>query len=156
MELDDLLELIDHVSSSKLDDFCYEAGNMKLRLKKNAAKEVFVSQEAVQNMLPERAIAGKCADDASAGSSKKSEEGLSDKYIDSPLVGIFYTAPGEGEEPFVRVGDRIKKGQTIGIVEAMKLMHEITSEKSGIIKEICAENGAAVEYGQKLFVIAQD
>lgn len=159
MELDDLLKLIDHVSSSKLDDFCYETGDMKLRLKKNAAKEVFIQQGAVQNAVPEFAIAGNCADAADAETSKtseKSQEPSSDKHIDSPLVGIFYTAPGEGEEPFVRIGDRVKKGQTLGIVEAMKLMHEITCEETGVIKEICAENGAAVEYGQKLFVIAKE
>ena len=156
MELDDLLKLIDHVSSSKLDDFCYETGDMKLRLKKNAAKEIFVQQGAVQNAAPEFVVAGNCAKAASAEASKKSEGVSSDKNIDSPLVGIFYASPGEGEEPFVRVGDHVKKGQTLGIVEAMKLMHEITSEETGVIKEICAENGAAVEYGQKLFVIARD
>ena len=86
---------------------------------------------------------------------KKSDEASSDKYIDSPLVGIFYTAPGEGEAPFVSVGDRVKKGQTLGIVEAMKLMHEITCEQNGIVKEICAQNGDAVEYGQKLFIIEE-
>ena len=159
MELDDLLKLIDHVSSSKLDDFCYETGDMKLRLKKNTAKEILVQQGAGKNAAPEFSAAGNCADIADVEISKiseKSKEASSDKHIDSPLVGIFYTAPGEGEEPFVRVGDRVKKGQTLGIVEAMKLMHEITSEETGVIKEICAENGAAVEYGQKLFVIAQD
>ena len=86
---------------------------------------------------------------------KRSDEASSDKYIDSPLVGIFYTAPGEGEAPFVSVGDRVKKGQTLGIVEAMKLMHEITCEQNGIVKEICAQNGDAVEYGQKLFIIEE-
>ena len=75
--------------------------------------------------------------------------------VKSPIVGIFYTAPGEGEAPFVSVGDRVKKGQTLGIVEAMKLMHEITCEQNGIVKEICAQNGDAVEYGQKLFIIEE-
>ena len=62
---------------------------------------------------------------------------------------------GEGFEPLVREGDRVKKGQTLGIVEAMKLMHEITCEQNGIVKEICAQNGDAVEYGQKLFMIEE-
>ena len=151
MELDDLLKLIDHVSKSKLDDFCYETGEVKLRLKKNAAKEIVVQQ----NAAPEFAIVQNCEDVLDADTSKKTDEASSDKYIDSPLVGIFYTAPGEGEAPFVSVGDRVRKGQTLGIVEAMKLMHEITCEQNGIVKEICAQNGDAVEYGQKLFMIEE-
>ena len=153
MELDDLLKLIDHVSKSKLDDFCYETGEIKLRLKKNAAKEIVVQQKEVKNAASEFAIVQNCEDVFDADTSKKTDEASSDKYIDSPLVGIFYTAPGEGEAPFVSVGDRVKKGQTLGIVEAMKLMHEITCEQNGIVKEICAQN--AVEYGQKLFIIEE-
>ena len=145
MELDDLLKLIDHVSKSKLDDFCYETGEIKLRLKKNAAKEIVVQQKEVKNAASEFAIVQNCEDVFDADTSKKTDEASSDKYIDSPLVGIFYTAPGEGEAPFVSVGDRVKKGQTLGIVEAMKLMHEIT----------CEQNGDAVEYGQKLFIIEE-
>ena len=136
MELDDLLKLIDHVSKSKLDDFCYETGELKLRLKKNAAKEIVVQQKAAKNAAPEFAIVQNCEDTLSEDTSKKTDEASSDKYINSPLVGIFYTAPGEGEAPFVSVGDRVKKGQTLGIVEAMKLMHEITCEQNGIVKEI--------------------
>ena len=119
MELDDLLKLIDHVSKSKLDDFCYETGELKLRLKKNAAKEIVVQQKAAKNAASEFAIVQNCEDVLDADTSKKTDEASSDKYIDSPLVGIFYTAPGEGEAPFVSVGDRVKKGQTLGIVEAM-------------------------------------
>ena len=155
MELDDLLKLIDHVSKSKLDDFCYETGEIKLRLKKNAAKEIVVQQKEVKNAASEFAIVQNCEDVFDADTSKKTDEASSDKYIDSPLVGIFYTAPGEGEAPFVSVGDRVKKGQTLGIVEAMKLMHEITCEQNGIVKEICGQNGDAVEYGQKLFIIEE-
>ena len=155
MELDDLLKLIDHVSKSKLDDFCYETGEIKLRLKKNAAKEIVVQQKEVKNAASEFAIVQNCEDVFDADTSKKTDEASSDKYIDSPLVGIFYTAPGEGEAPFVSVGDRVKKGQTLGIVEAMKLMHEITCEQNGIVHEICAHIGDAVEYGQKLFIIEE-
>ena len=134
MELDDLLKLIDHVSKSKLDDFCYETGEIKLRLKKNAAKEIVVQQKEVKNAASEFAIVQNCEDAVGADTSKKSDEASSDKYIDSPLVGIFYTAPGEGEAPFVSVGDRVKKGQTLGIVEAMKLMNEIESEYDGVVE----------------------
>ena len=69
----------------------------------------------------------------------------------SPMVGVFYAAPAENAEPFVKVGDRVRKGQTLCIVEAMKLMNEIMAEEDGKILEICAENGQVVDYGCRLF-----
>lgn len=69
----------------------------------------------------------------------------------SPMVGVFYAAPAENAEPFVKVGDRVKKGQTLCIVEAMKLMNEIMAEQDGEILEICVENGQVVDYGCRLF-----
>lgn len=77
------------------------------------------------------------------------------KIISSPMVGTFYTASAEGEEPFVRVGDKVKKGQVIGIVEAMKLMNEIESEYDGIVEEVLAANEQMVEYGQPLIRIRE-
>ena len=71
--------------------------------------------------------------------------------ISSPMVGVFYAAPAEDADPYVQVGDRVKKGQTLCIVEAMKLMNEITAEEDGEIIDICATNGSVVEYGQILF-----
>lgn len=71
--------------------------------------------------------------------------------ICSPLVGVFYSAPAEDAEPFVKVGDRVKKGQTLCIVEAMKLMNEIMAEEDGEILEVCAENGQVVDFGCRLF-----
>lgn len=152
MELDDLLKLIDHVSKSKVDDFCYETGDMKLRLKKNAAKEA-VGNQLSKNPILQGAGAGKSESSDFVNADTAMEASSAQTCISSPLVGIFYAAPQEGEEPFVSVGDHVKKGQTLGIVEAMKLMHEITSEANGTVREICAQNGDAVEYGQKLFVI---
>ena len=71
----------------------------------------------------------------------------------SPLVGVFYEAPSEGAEPYVKTGDSVKKGQVLGIVEAMKLMNEIECEYDGTVVEIPVQNGDTVEYGQTLFVI---
>jgi len=73
--------------------------------------------------------------------------------VESPLVGTFYAAPSPDEEPFVKVGDTVKKGQVLGIVEAMKLMNEIECEFDGIIADILVKNGDMVEYGQPLFII---
>ena len=73
--------------------------------------------------------------------------------IKSPLVGLFYAAPAENAEPYVSVGDTVKKGQTLCIVEAMKLMNEISAEEDGVVTEICVANGQMVEYGTELFRI---
>ena len=75
------------------------------------------------------------------------------KTITSPLVGVFYTAPSEDADPFVKAGDSVKKGQVVGIVEAMKLMNEIASNEDGVISEICVTDGQVVEYGTELFRI---
>lgn len=75
--------------------------------------------------------------------------------VKSPIVGIFYQAPMENAEPFVKVGDKVKKGDVLAIVEAMKLMNEITSEVDGIVREICVENAQAVDYNCVLFRIEE-
>mgnify|MGYP000023158837 FL=1 len=77
------------------------------------------------------------------------------KYRDikSPMVGIFYAAPSPDAEPFVKVGSKVKKGDTLCIIEAMKLMNDVVAEEDGEIVEICAENGSLVEFGQTLFKI---
>ena len=81
-------------------------------------------------------------------------EDLSGNIIKSPLVGTFYTAPSEDADAYVKVGDKVKKGQTLAIIEAMKLMNEIESEFDGNISEVYVENGQAVEYGQPLFKVS--
>ncbi len=73
--------------------------------------------------------------------------------VKSPMVGLFYAAPAENADPYVSLGDRVKKGQTLCIVEAMKLMNEISAEEDGVIYEICVTNGQMVEYGTELFRI---
>ena len=75
--------------------------------------------------------------------------------VASPMVGVFYAAPAEDAEPFVKVGDKVKRGQTLCIVEAMKLMNEIMAEVDGEIVEICVANGQVVDYGSPLFRIRE-
>lgn len=86
---------------------------------------------------------------------QKSSDMESKDYISvrSPIVGIFYAAPAENADPYVVNGDRVRKGQVLCIVEAMKLMNEITAEEDGVIVEVCATNGQVVEYGTELFRI---
>ena len=89
--------------------------------------------------------------DTSAPSEAASDQ--SGNLVTSPLVGTFYAAPSQDLPPYVQVGDKVKKGQVLGIIEAMKLMNEIESDFDGEIAEIYVENGKPVEYGQKLFRI---
>ena len=74
----------------------------------------------------------------------------------SPLVGTFYSAPAENGEPYVKVGDRVERGTVLCLIEAMKLMNEITAETGGTIAEVCVQNGQVVDYGRELFRIRRD
>lgn len=138
MEKEQLIELIQTVSSSKLTEFQYEENGIKIGMKKEC-QVVY----GVENALPAPQIKGE--------ETQKSEEIQEGKIVTSLLVGTFYASPSEDAEPFVRVGDTVAKGQTLAIVEAMKLMNEIESEFDGVVEEIFVENGQAVEYGQPLF-----
>lgn len=80
----------------------------------------------------------------------------SDECITSPMVGMFYVAPAENANPFVQVGDHVKAGDTVCIIEAMKLMNEIVADKDGVITEVLAANGTIVEFGQPLFSIRKE
>lgn len=90
---------------------------------------------------------------AAPSAEKQASAGSDLVSVKSPVVGVFYAAAAENDEPYVTVGDRVKKGQTLCIVEAMKLMNEIYAEEDGTVAEICVTNGQVVEYGTELFRI---
>ena len=155
MEFENLLTLIKTVSDSELTDFDYEENGTRIRLKKK--KETIVvsgtsSNVPVMGLENIRTVENVAAVNTANTQADNSEpEGM---IVKSPLVGTFYAAPAEDADPFVSVGDQVKKGQTLAIVEAMKLMNEIESDFDGKVAEIYVENGQAVEYGQPLFRIA--
>lgn len=101
--------------------------------------------------LPPKEIIHNITDSSSVRPS--SDETTDYISVKSPIVGVFYAAPAENADPYVSVGDSIKKGQTLCIIEAMKLMNEITAEEDGVISEVCVANGQVVEYGTELFRI---
>lgn len=144
MNINDIKQLISAVSNSNISDFQYEENGVKLCFAKGNSGTVneVTERKSVPNMEIGEEIVGDTL-----------EEKTKKKAVKSPLVGTVYMAPGEGEEPFVSVGDHVKKGQTLAIVEAMKLMNEIESEYDGIVKEICVDNEMPVEFGQELFII---
>ena len=155
MEFENLLTLIKTVSDSDLTDFDYEENGTRIRLKKK--KETVVvsgasSNVPVMGLENIRTVENVAAVNTANTQADNSEpEGM---IVKSPLVGTFYAAPAEDADPFVSVGDQVKKGQTLAIVEAKKLMNEIESDFDGKVAEIYVENGQAVEYGQPLFRIS--
>lgn len=95
------------------------------------------------------------AEPVAASTPKAAVENKDYTSINSPFVGVYYAAPTENSDPYVSVGDSVKKGQILCIVEAMKLMNEIVASEDGIISEICVTNGQVVEYGTELFRITR-
>lgn len=151
MKIEQILQLVESVSSSTLTEFKYEEDGVKLSLKKTTDSQFqtvpVIQTQAVQAVQPVQAVP------AEAGEAPTADKVMDGNVVKSPLVGTFYAAPSENAEPFVKVGDSVKEGQVLAIVEAMKLMNEIDSDFSGIVAEILVENGSPVEYGQPLFVI---
>lgn len=159
MEFENLVKLIEAVSDSSLTGFKYEENGIKLNIQKEKEKvQVVTGGAAVTAPAAEfaavQAASPALAVSAVANESAASAEEKPGKLIKSPLVGTFYVAPAEDADPFVAVGDSVKKGQTIAIVEAMKLMNDIESDFDGVITEVLVGNGEAVEYGQPLFRVA--
>ncbi|KIG05826.1 acetyl-CoA carboxylase biotin carboxyl carrier protein [Caballeronia concitans] len=155
MDLRKLKTLIDLVSESGISELEVTEGEGKVRIVKNAAP---VYMQAPQQYAPQAsapvAPSISAGVDAGAGAPATPASAAPQGHIvTSPMVGSFYRAPSPGADPFVQVGDTVKEGQTICIIEAMKLLNEIEADKSGVVKEILVENGQAVEYGQPLFVI---
>lgn len=161
MEFENLIKLIESVSASDLTGFKYEEDGVKIQLTKKEGKVQVVSAPmpvAAPAFSPAASAAAPVAAPAAPAAPEtapaEAEEPVkAGKIVESPLVGTFYAAPAEDAAPFVAVGDTVKKGQTLAIVEAMKLMNEIESEFDGTIAEILVENGQPVEYGQPLFRI---
>ena len=144
MEFENILKLIDSVSVSNLDSFSYEQNGTKIKLEKKKQKIQISGSSALS---AEQLLTGANVGLTTEGSAVRAAGTVADpdtvslvsdtqkpgKTITSPLVGVFYTAPSEDADPFVKAGDSVKKGQVVGIVEAMKLMNEINSDCDGVL-----------------------
>lgn len=168
MTIDEIVTLIEAVSDNGLTSFVYEEGDQKLVLKKKKKKNaapapvapVVISQPAAPMMspmaMPMSAAPVEVAAQAAGTEAESKKEAVdigSDNVVTSPLVGTFYNASAPEAEPFVKVGDTVKKGQVLGIIEAMKLMNEIESEFDGVVEAVLVNNEDVVEFGQPLFRI---
>ena len=161
LDHDDLNRLIEKISSSDIQEFSLEGEDFKLEIKRNLFDQNQFTNNLVSNASLDRIANQKSINDNiptvnEPEVSQVPPPGRSDLTdITSPMVGTFYRASAPGEEPFVEVGNIVKVGQTICILEAMKLMNEIESEFNAEIVEILVENGTPVEFGQVLMRVKQ-
>ena len=165
LDHDDLNRLIEKISSSDIQEFSLEGEDFKLEIKRNLFNNNQSSNNylAPQNSLEKQQIIAtqnSSSDNIALANMTETPQvpppGRSDLVeITSPMVGTFYRASAPGEEPFVELGTKVKVGQTICILEAMKLMNEIESEFNAEIVEILVENGTPVEFGQVLMRVKQ-
>ena len=150
MDLRKLKTLIDLVSESGVAELEITEGEDRVRIvNRNGAAPVQVHQPVtIAQPMAVPAPAQEAAPAPAPATPKQTGTPLT-----SPMVGTFYRAPSPGADPFVKVGDTVKKGQVVCIIEAMKLLNEVEADMDGTIKEVCVENGQPVEFGQSLFII---
>ena len=153
MDYKEIKKLMDDMGDSKLDELEIEfPDGVKISMKKNGKREVIVEPHVIEASAPISVPVVKPQEEKGMVTveGQKDEEY---KIIKSPMVGTFYASSAPDKEPYVKVGDKITKGQVVCIVEAMKLMNEIESEFDGEIVEICVKNEDVVEYGMPLFKV---
>lgn len=149
MDLKQLKKVIKIFESSSLSELEIEEGKTRFRLTKGRKEKGAIAERNSVSIIEDKRIEEK------QRKGKKEKEGKQFFSVNSPLVGTFYRSPSPEEEPFAETGDRVKVGDTLCIIEAMKVMNEITSDVEGKIKEIMVKNGHPVEYDQKLFLIEE-
>ena len=150
MDLRKLKTLIDLVSESGVAELEITEGEDRVRIvNRNGAAPVQVHQPVtVAQPMPVPVPAPEVAPAPAPTAPQQTGTPLT-----SPMVGTFYRSPSPGADPFVKVGDTVKKGQVVCIIEAMKLLNEVEADMDGTVKEVCVENGQPVEFGQSLFII---
>lgn len=148
MNLDKIEKLVKIIEESSLQEFSIQEGDIKIKMSKRAGESVAVPFAPGMGMP----VAGTAAPEA-ATADETSGEVEEETYITSPIVGTFYSAPSPEAKAFVKVGDRVKAGETVCILEAMKLMNEIESDFDCEIEAVLVSNEQKIEYGQPLFKV---
>jgi acetyl-CoA carboxylase biotin carboxyl carrier protein len=152
-ELGQIEQLLHFMSEHNLEEFEYSRGDLRIRLRKPATTTVVAAPRPAAEIIVPSAVESPATQSAATEADAELRVGEDLFLVKSPIVGTFYSSPSPGAEEFVKVGVHVQVGQTLCIVEAMKLMNEIESEVSGELLRIFAENGQPVEYGQPLFGI---
>ena len=165
MDLDVIKNLLDLIAESEVNEVSIEEGDFKIKVKKKPdVEQQSAPQMPVQYQMPAQPQQApqpqqaaqpqpQQADQSGGGDSSDEDDQPSGDVVKSPIVGTFYRAPSPDDDSFVQVGDHVEKGETLCIVEAMKIMNEIESEYSGEVKKILVDNAEPVEYDQPLFII---
>jgi len=154
MEFEDIERILELVRQHDLAEFEVESGGMKLRVRKaSAAFPMPPAMTPAAAAAPQVHAQPPAALPAAPPAAPDDEESMELAVVKSPIVGTFYRSPEPGASSFVEIGERVKKDQVLCIIEAMKLMNEITSEYDGEIVSAYVENGKPVQYGERLFAI---
>ena len=161
MRTTEIRDLIDFIAKSGLNEVNIETNELKLHVKREPDQKIFKSSPMAAPVGPPPSpvsVEQFTQQAASQPSSQKAAETSSKKTVEvkSPMIGTFYRSSGPDTPPFVSIGDKITKGQTVCIIEAMKLFNEIESEFSGTVVKVMVENATPVEYDQVLFVVEPD
>jgi acetyl-CoA carboxylase biotin carboxyl carrier protein len=157
MDFDEITKILEMMREHELSEFELERDKFKLRIRKQAggawtAPAPYPHQSPAAMPAPVAGVAAAIAPSAPESQAVDEEE-LELAVVKSPIVGTFYSAPEPGAKPFAEVGQMVKKGQVLCIIEAMKLMNEINAEVDGELVKIYVENSQAVQYGERLFAI---
>lgn len=150
MDLRKLKKLIDLVEESGISELELTEDGEKVRISRNFSAAPAPQHFAQVQYAPAPAAAAAAPAAVSAPAAAPEEDGHA---VKSPMVGTFYRSPSPDAKPFVEVGDTVAVGDTLCIIEAMKLLNEIEADKAGVIKKILVDNGQAIEYGEPLFII---
>lgn len=160
MDLKLVKNLLDLISESDVNEVSIEEGDFKLKVKKqselpaaNLQYQMPPQPQASPQPQPQSVPAQQAPAQQEASGSAKSESQPDGEVVKSPIVGTFYEAPSPDSDPFIKVGDKVSKGETLCIIEAMKIMNEIDAEFSGTVEKIIVDDGQPVEFDQPLFII---
>jgi len=153
MNVDEIRQILDMMREHDLLEFELEQGDVKLRLRKSGPViQTIVPQGVAPAPAPIAAVPGAASSDAGSVAAPPAEE-MDLVIVKSPIVGTFYRSSEPGAKPFVDVGQTVRTGQVLCIIEAMKLMNEINAEGGGEVVKVYVENGQPVQYGERLFAI---
>ncbi len=160
MDLKLIKNILNLISDSDVDEVAIEEGDFKIKVKKTGTVEQITYSQPMQAAPAQPAAPTQpqapASPDSSAASESSGGSSAKGETVKSPIVGTFYKAASPDSDPFVKVGSKISKGDTLCIVEAMKIMNEIEAEFSGTVQDILIEDGQAVEFDQPLFIISKD
>lgn len=158
MDLKLVKNLLDLISNSEVNEVSIEEGDFKLKVKKKSDApsgqiHYQLPQQPQQTAAPQPTTSSQSADSGRPSGEEKKESAPDGEIVKSPIVGTFYESPSPDSDPFIKEGDKVNKGDTLCIIEAMKIMNEIDAEFSGTVEKIIVNDGQPVEFDQPLFII---